>query len=1081
MFADLEGSMDLIEDLDPEEARDIVDPALKLMIDAVQHYDGYVTRSTGEGIFALFGAPVAHEDHPQRALFAALRMREDLKRYSDKLREQGKPPISIRVGVNIGEVVIPTIKTAATHTEYVPIGHSVSLAARLQARASPGSIAISGAVRKLVEGYFTLNALGPAHIKGVSEPVEVYEVTGLGPLRNHFDLSRVRGLSRFVGRVADLRTLKDALEQTAAGNGQVVGVVAEAGAGKSRLCFEFLKHCRARGTRVYEGRAVAHGRNIPFLPILELFRAYFGITLEDDERSVREKIAGRILLLDQSFAAALPLLFDFLGVSDPQRPAPRLEPEARQRQLIGVMRRVIQSVSETQPTVTLVEDLHWLDAASAEFLEQMVDARAESRNLLLVNFRPEYRAEWMQKSWYRQIPLTPLGREAIAELLADLLGKDASLAGLAGPIHARTGGNPFFTEEVAQSLIESGHLQGTRGAYRLVTPIDKLEIPATVQAVVAARIDRLADRDKRLLQVASVIGKDFPEPLLAAVAQLPADELKAALATLRRAEFVHEQTLYPVAEYAFKHPLTQEVTLGSLLLQQRKELHRAVGRGIEELYPDRLNEHYAELAHNFISAEDWSKALEYSRLAGDQAAQSYSNVEAEQHYARALAAASKLPPVEPGALVDLYIKRGEVLNIVGRHNDAVADYQRAQEIARSARDRQREVQVLFHLSCVYWDTHQKDPTLEYSRQALTLARETGDKFLEGMCLIWTLVTGNTLGPNSGSREEAEQAVSLVETTGSPLRAFAHFALGSLLQWQADFDRSIPHLNQVIELAGPHEGRLYGISLLQLGSAYLSKGEYQEALRCYGRLAEYADGAGDKFLMAVVANLPGGAHLELYDFDEALKNSLESYETACQMSQWTEPRGHTLTKAGLAYLELGNFVLADKFFLRACELFEEKDEFARWRWEMVLLRGRGELALARGQHDEAWKFATESLDLASKTVSRKHVARAQWLQGEILAASGRLDEAARTLDASAMLAEQIGTPREIWIARSALGRVLGKLGRDNEVEAQFVKAADAIEVVSSKLKTRALSRSLLCSETVRAVYQALGRQPPLPIA
>ena len=271
------------------------------------------------------------------------------------------------------------------------------------------------------------------------------------------------------------------------------------------------------------------------------------------------------------------------------------------------------------------------------------------------------------------------------------------------------------------------------------------------------------------------------------------------------------------------------------------------------------------------------------------------------------------------------------------------------------------------------------------------------------------------------------------------------------------------------------------SLFHLGSAYLSKGEYEEALRCYGRFAEFADRAGDKFLMAVVANLPGGVHLELYDFDEALKISLESYETACRLSPWTEPRGHTLTKAGLAYFELGDFALADKFFLRAWELLEDKDELARWRWQMVLLRGRGELALARGQRDEAWKFATESLDLASKTVSRKHIARAQWLQGEILAASGRLDEAANTLDASAVLAEQIGTPREIWIARSALGRVLGKLGRDNEVEAQFVKAADAIEAVSSKLKTRALSRSLLSSEPVRAVYKALGRQPPLPIA
>jgi tetratricopeptide (TPR) repeat protein len=435
-----------------------------------------------------------------------------------------------------------------------------------------------------------------------------------------------------------------------------------------------------------------------------------------------------------------------------------------------------------------------------------------------------------------------------------------------------------------------------------------------------------------------------------------------------------------------------------------------------------------------------------------------------------------LPLVEPGALADLSVKRGEVLSIIGRHDDAVADYQRAREIARSAGDRTREVQVLLHLSGVYWDTHQKDPTVEYGGQALALARETGDKVLEAMCAITSTMGGVCFGPNSRAREEAEQNLSLAETTGSPdLCVLAHQTLGMVLQWQADFDDGIAHLNQAVQLYEQiPNGPFYATCVFQLGSAYLSKGDYDEALRCYGRCAEYADGAGDKFWMAVVPNLPGGVHLELYDFNEALKNSLESYEAACRLSQWTEPRGHSLTKAGLAYLELGDFALAGKFFLRAWELLQDKDEFVRWRWLMVLLRGRGELALARGRHDEAWKFATESLDLASNTVSRKHIARAQWLQGEILAASGRLDEAARTLDASAMLAEQIGTPREIWIARSALGRVLGKLGRDNEVEAQFVKAADATEVVSSKLKTRALSRSLLSSETVRAVYQALGR-------
>ena len=401
-----------------------------------------------------------------------------------------------------GEVIVGRIGDEL-RMDYTAQGHAVGLAQRMEQLASPDTCYLTAATAELVAGYFELEDLGEFNVKGVERPVAVHQLLGIGAARSRFDVSRRRGLSRFVGRQADMQTLDAALANAIEGHGQVVGLVAEAGTGKSRLCFEFLERCRARGMGVFEGRAVAHGRNIPFLPILEVFRAYFGITTEDDDRSAREKIAGRMVLLDHAFADALPLLFDFLGVADQQHPAPRLDPEARQRQLLAVMRQVIQSVSEAQPTVTLIEDLHWIDEASGEFLAHMVDARESSRNLLLLNFRPEYHAEWMRKSWYRQIPLTPLGKEAIAELLADLLGTDPSLAALTGPIHARTGGNPFFTEEVAQTLIESGHLEGERGAYRLVTPIEGLEVPATVQSVLAARIDRLPEREKRLLQVAS--------------------------------------------------------------------------------------------------------------------------------------------------------------------------------------------------------------------------------------------------------------------------------------------------------------------------------------------------------------------------------------------------------------------------------------------------------------------------------------------------------------------------------------------------------------------------------------------------
>ena len=383
LFADVKGSMALAESVDPEEWHRILERFLQILSDGVHRFEGTVNQYTGDGIMALFGAPIAHEDHAQRACYAALHMRDALRELAREVKRSHGLEFATRIGINSGEVVVGKIGDDL-RMDYTAHGHTVGLAQRMEALASAGSIYLASPTAALVRGYFALEDLGEFEVKGAATPVRVFELQSPRTARTHFDLSRARGLTRFVGRAADLRTLEDALEQTAAGNGQVVGVVADAGTGKSRLCFEFLERCRARGMRVYEGRAVAHGRSIPFLPIVEVFRAYFGIGADDDDRSAREKIAGRLVALDQSLAEAVPLLFDFLGVSDPERPAPQLGAEVRQRQLIGVMRQVVRSASAAQPTVTMIEDLHWLDPASAEFLEHMVDARAGSRSLLLL-------------------------------------------------------------------------------------------------------------------------------------------------------------------------------------------------------------------------------------------------------------------------------------------------------------------------------------------------------------------------------------------------------------------------------------------------------------------------------------------------------------------------------------------------------------------------------------------------------------------------------------------------------------------------------------------------------------------------
>jgi class 3 adenylate cyclase len=526
--------MALAEETDPESFHRVMERTARLLADGVHRYEGTVTQYTGDGVMALFGAPIAHEDHAQRACFTALHLRETLGRYADELRLSDGLNLSLRIGLNSGEVVVGRIGDDLK-MDYTAQGHTVGLAARMEQIAAADRAYLSEHTARLVDGYFRLRDLGPLAVKGVTDPVRVYELEDVGTLKTRLDVSRTRGFSRFVGRVAEVATLEAALARTIDGHGQVIGVVAEPGVGKSRLGWEFVQRCRARGISVHDAHCVAHGKTIPYLPVLELMRKIHGVTEQDRPQTAREKIAGRLLLLDEGLRDSLPLVFDFLGVPDPERPLPRMDPEARQRQLFAVVRRAVQARSHRETAVTVIEDLHWIDGASEGFVETLVEAVAGTRTLLLVNFRPEYHAGWMQRSYYQQLPLLPLGDEAIEELLRELLGSGDALTGLIALIRERTGGNPFFVEEMVQSLAESGVLAGKRGAYWLAQPVEALALPTTVQAILAARIDRLGEREKTVLQTGAVVGKEFPETILRRVVYLEDADLASAWSATKQA------------------------------------------------------------------------------------------------------------------------------------------------------------------------------------------------------------------------------------------------------------------------------------------------------------------------------------------------------------------------------------------------------------------------------------------------------------------------------------------------------------------------------------------------------------------
>jgi class 3 adenylate cyclase/tetratricopeptide (TPR) repeat protein len=632
LFADVKGSMELEEQLDPEEWSQIMNRFFTLLAAGIERFEGFVDKFTGDGIMALFGAPIAHEDHAQRACYAALHLQQELRRYTEELKRTRGLSLAVRIGINSGEVVVGTVGDDL-RMDYTAQGHTVGLAQRMEQLAGADRVYLTDYTARLVAGYFRLRDLGAFAVKGLSAPLRVHELETVGALRTRLEASRARGFSKFVGREREMTALESALAAALGGHGQVVGVVAEPGVGKSRLCLEFVERCRARGIAVYEAHCPSHGKLVPLLPVLEMFRDYFGILDQDADELAREKIAGRMLLLDRELEPFLPLAFDFLGVPDPHRPVASMDPAVRQRQLFAFTRRLVQARSAREAALLFFDDTHWIDEGSDAFVAQVADIVPGTRTMLLLNFRPVYRAEWMAGPSYQQLPLHPLGAEAIDELLMALLGADPSLAGLPALMRERTGGNPFFMEEIIQSLVESGSLVGQRGAYRLAAPVDRLDIPPTVHGILAARIDRLPEREKSVLQTAAAIGLKFSEPLLRRVCDFSQDDFEAALAALHRAELIHEESLYPDVEYAFRHPLTHEVAERSQLAAQRRRVHVAVARALEELHGDKSDEHAALLAHHWDLGGEAEPSACWHRRAAEWIAGSNS-AEACKHWNR---------------------------------------------------------------------------------------------------------------------------------------------------------------------------------------------------------------------------------------------------------------------------------------------------------------------------------------------------------------------------------------------------------------------------------------------------------------
>ncbi len=859
----------------------------------------------------------------------------------------------------------------------------------------------------------------------------------------------------------------------------MVSITGEAGIGKSRLLLEFRRAVAETGEQAtwLEGRCVSFGQSIPFLPVIDQFRENFGIEEFDGEPEIIAKVEHGLQRLGQ-LDEHIPYIRYLLAV-DPGDPAiSAMEPSARRKRILDACRAAALRGASIRPILFVIEDLHWVDTSTEEFLAFLTDSVASAPMMLLLTYRVGYTPPFGGRSFSSTLTLRSLSEAETLAMAGRVLGTERFPLELKTALMEKAEGVPLFVEEVTKTLIDLGVLRQENGGYRMVKGIREVNVPDTMQAIIMARLDRLGEGGKQTVQLASVIGRQFLRRLLERISELPG-QLEGLLAELKALEIIYEQGLLPEPAYIFKHAVIQDVAYNSLLMQRRKELHRAVGGAIEELYPDRLAEHYEELAHHFAQGEEWGKAVSYSLLAGDRAAHAFANQEARRHYARALdVAEQETAGAEPGVLAHLHAKHAAVLNILAEYEAAVAEYQRALELVRPVGDRKREIEMLVALSGVYNWAHKAEPARQAANEALAIAREIGDRASEAGCLGMRAETAVADGTLIQATADIEEALRLSHEIGEPrLRAQTLIFAGRVLQFRGEFDRAIRYLREGAELARhEHSGDFMGLALYVLGHAHLAKGEYEEALRSYQALGAYAEAAGDKLYIVRVPNCLAGVYLDVHDLGAAIRLNEEGDDVAKRLWRWPEPRGHALVKLGVAHLYRDDHERARNALERAQELLE-LDTWGRFTWEIPFLRARGELELTEGRPHEAWRYATASLTMASQCGRPKHMARAQQLQAGALAASARPEEALDPLMASVRLAETLGTPRELWMGKKGLGSLFVRLGRDRDAERQYIEAAQTIEAIASKLMTPSLRRSFLDADQVQDVYRALGRRPP----
>jgi len=1028
LFADIRGSMELIHELDPEEALQRLDPALKAMMDAVHRYEGMVNRVQGDGIMALFGAPIAHEDHAVRACLAAQAM-------LDAVAKLDGSPVRIRIGMNSGEVVVRSIGNDLS-IDYDAVGQTVHLAHRIEQLAAPGTACLTAGTLRLARGFVETRPAGPFEVRGLSAPVEVFELIAAAG-RNRWDVrAAAHPLTPFVGRDMEMAVLSSALKRAEAGRGQIVAIVGEPGVGKSRLVHEFLKSVSRTDWTVLRTGATPHDRSTPFLLVAQLMRSWLGVHDRDGQVEISTKLVSAVAGIDEQLSAELAPLRSLLDLPNEDTAWERLDPPRRRQRIRDAVRLIMLRAAAVRPVILVVEDLHWIDSESQAVLDGIAEGLGAARLLLVAAYRPEYRHDWTSRSYYSLIRADPLEANAADELLRSLLGSGDELKSLRRRLIERTEGTPLFIEEIVRTLIETGALIVEPNNYRLTQSVEELEIPQSVQAVLAARVDRLPTDERTLLQIASVIGKTVALILLRGVANIPVERLHKQLSDLQAFEFLYEINLPSGIEYTFKHALTHDVTYEGMLLAHRRAWHAQVMRAIEKTYPDRLEEFTERLAYHALKGEAWRKAVDYCYKAGQRANLRWAHREAIAHFNRALEALAHLAKERwtIDRAIEIRLGLRVAFGAAGRFLQSRDCLEEAEELARSVDDRPR----LALINIVKCTTLSILGVMDGAVEAGRIGCQIAEHLKDGSSIVNASYALGQAHWYQGDFQSAERVLSAsrVLLTGNLRHQYSGttgtgsvLCLGCLANtysFMGAFEQAFACSQEACGIAR-ETGRPYDLSYAHIaqGLAFLTRGDVDSAIQDLEAALRFCRAGEVQLLIPATARYLGRAYALAGRYDAArtlLEEALEQSKSYALVAlvAWC---GSVLA---WAYLLSGMGRQAEEAGTVALEL-SRKHQYRPV--EVLALRLLGAVYTEGGPNDSnrAETYCREAMALAGAIAMLPEVAHCHRDLAEILSRAGRPSEARMELSASLKLYRSMGMEGCAGQADAALATLVDRSG------------------------------------------------------